>query len=85
MGCQTSQTSQYLKRLETDPELEESFTLDLFRLLGDEERFDWLVDDVGRCLAVTVFREHTKQRLSSHDPESEKLDDTDRADWWKSE
>ena len=46
---------QYLKRLETEPELQESFTLDLFRLLGDEDGFDWPVDDLGRCLALAVF------------------------------
>jgi WD40 repeat protein len=35
-----------LKRLKSDPKAEESFTLDLFRLLGDEERFDWRLDDL---------------------------------------
>ena len=54
---------QYLKRLETEPELQESFTLDLFRLLGDEDGFDWPVDDRGRCLALAVFREQAKQRM----------------------
>ena len=52
-----------LKRLETEPELQESFTLDLFRLLGDEDGFDWPVDDLGRCLALAVFREQAKQRM----------------------
>jgi hypothetical protein len=73
-----------LKRLETNPELQESFTLDLFRFLGDEHGFEWPVDDLGRCLALAVFREHTKERVSSQEPEPETLDDTDRADWWKS-
>ena len=54
---------QYLKRLETEPELQESFILDLFRLLGDEDGFDWPVDDLGRCLALAVFREQAKQRM----------------------
>ena len=54
---------QYLKRLETEPELQESFTLDLFRLLGEEDGFDWPVDDLGRCLAPAVFREQAKQRM----------------------
>ena len=76
---------QYLKRLETEPEVESSFTLDLFRLLGDEDGFEWPVDDLGRCLARGVFREHTKERLSSQEPEPETLDDTDGADRWKSE
>jgi hypothetical protein len=68
-----------------EPELEESFTLDLFRLLGDEDGFEWPLDDLGRCLARGVFREHTKERLSSQEPEPETLDDTDGADRWKSE
>ena len=63
------------------PAAEESFTLDLFRLLGDEERFDWAVDDLG--LALAVFREYTKQRSDSQDPQAETLDDMDGADWWK--
>jgi hypothetical protein len=50
------QFSQYLKRLETEPEVEESFTLDLFRLLGDEDGFDWPLDDLSRCLTLSVFR-----------------------------
>ena len=70
--------------LETEPELEESFTLNLFRLLGDEDRFEWPVDDLGRCLALAVFREHAKQRLGSQDSEFETLGDTDGADRWKS-
>jgi hypothetical protein len=37
----------YLKRLELEPALQESFTLDLFRFLGDEDTFDWPVDDRG--------------------------------------
>ena len=52
-----------LKRRETEPELQESFTLDLFRLLGDEDGFDWPVDHLGRCLALAVFREQAKQRM----------------------
>jgi hypothetical protein len=51
-------------RLETDPEAEASFTLDLLRLLGDGDGFEWPVDDLGRCLALAVFREHTRQRLN---------------------
>ena len=66
-----------LKRLETEPELQKSFTLDLFRLLGDEDSFDWPLDDLGRCLALAVSQEHTKQRLSNQEPEPEMLDDTD--------
>jgi hypothetical protein len=62
-----------LKRLETDPEAEQSFTLDLFRLLGDEDGFEWPVDDLGRCLALAVFREHTKQLLSGQGPEQRRL------------
>jgi hypothetical protein len=58
-----------LKRLESDPEAEASFTLDLFRLLSDENGFEWPVDDLGRCLALAVFREHTKQRLNSKNAE----------------
>jgi hypothetical protein len=53
--------------------------------LGDEDAFDWPLDDLGRCLALSVFREHTKQRLSSQDREPETLDDADGADWWKNE
>jgi hypothetical protein len=56
---------------------------DLFRLLSDEDGFDWPLDDLGLCLALAVFREHTKERLKSRDPEPETLDDTDPADWWK--
>jgi hypothetical protein len=67
---------QYLKRLETEPELQDSFTLDLFWLLGDEDGFDWPLDDLGRCLARAVFREHTKQRVDSQEPEPETLEDT---------
>jgi hypothetical protein len=37
------QFSQYLKRLETEPELEESLMLDLFQLWADKESFDWPV------------------------------------------
>jgi hypothetical protein len=73
-----------LKRLETEPELQESFTLDLFRLLGDEAGFARPLDDLGRCLALAVFRAHTKERLQSQDAKPETLaDDTDPADWWK--
>jgi hypothetical protein len=70
-----------LKRLETEPDLQDSFTLDLFQLLGDEDGFDWPVDDLGRCLALAVFREHTKQLVTRSGPHSEILGDTD---WWKS-
>ena len=73
-----------MKRLETEPELQESFTLDLFRLLGDEAGFARPLDDLGRCLALAVFRAHTKERLQSQDAKPETLaDDTDPADWWK--
>jgi hypothetical protein len=65
--------------------LQESFTLDLFRLLGDEDRFAWPLDDLGICLALAVFREHTKERLKRQDRQLETLDDTEEADWWKSE
>jgi putative addiction module component (TIGR02574 family) len=34
------------------------------RLLGDEDGFDWPVDDLGRCLALAVFREQAKQRMA---------------------
>ena len=74
---------QYLKRLETEPELEESFTLDLFRLLSDEDGFAWPLGDLGLCVALAVVREHTKQRLNSQNPEPKTFDDTDGADWWK--
>jgi hypothetical protein len=49
-----AQFSQSLKLLETEPEPQESFTLDLFRLLGDEGGFDWPVDDLRRCLCTRV-------------------------------
>jgi hypothetical protein len=55
---------EYLKYLETDPEAEQNFTQDLFRLLGDKDGFDWPADDLGRCLALAVFREHTKELLN---------------------
>jgi hypothetical protein len=29
--------------------------------LGDEDGFDWPVDELGRCLALAVFREQAKQ------------------------
>jgi hypothetical protein len=78
------QFSQYLKRLETEPELQESFTLDLFRLLGDEKGFNWPLNDLGRCLALAVFRAHTKERLQSQAAKPETLaDDPGSADWWK--
>jgi hypothetical protein len=44
----------YLKRLEGDLEAEESFAQDLFRLLGDEDGFEWPSGDLGRCLALAV-------------------------------
>src|SRR5262249_9332798 len=53
----------YLKRLESDPEAEQNFTHDLFRLLTDEEGFDWPADDLGRCLALAVFRAHRQEGL----------------------
>lgn len=59
--------------------------MDLFRLLGDEDGFDWPVDDMGRCFPLAVFREHTKQRLSGQELEPETLDDKDSADWWRTE
>ena len=62
-SCASSRFDHVLKRLETEPELQESFILDLFRLLGDEDGFDWPVDDLGRCLALAVFREQAKQRM----------------------
>jgi hypothetical protein len=37
----SAQFFQYLKRLETEPDLQDRFTLDLFRLLGDQDAFDW--------------------------------------------
>jgi hypothetical protein len=46
---------EYLKRLETDSEAEQSFTQYLFRLLGDEDGFEWPADELGRCLALAVF------------------------------
>jgi hypothetical protein len=52
---------EYLKRVETDPEAERSFTHDLFWLLGDEDGFEWPADDLGCCLALAVFREHAKE------------------------
>jgi hypothetical protein len=52
-----------LKRLESDPTTEQSFTLDLFRLLGDEDGFDCSMDDLGRCLALAIFREHAKKSV----------------------
>jgi hypothetical protein len=73
-----------LKRLETEPELQDSFPLDLFLLLGDEDSFDWPLNDLERCLALAVFREHAKGRLSRQDAQPETLDDTNEADWWKS-
>jgi hypothetical protein len=73
-----------LKRLETEPEAEPSFTLDLARLLGDAGGFDWPVNDLGRCLALAVFHEHAKQLFTGPGPDKEALDDADRADWWKS-
>jgi hypothetical protein len=79
----SAQFFRYLKRLETEPELEKSFTANLFRLLADEESFEWPLDDLGRCLALAVFREHTKHRLGSQSPDLETLDDTDGADWRK--
>ena len=51
-------------------------------VLGDEKGFNWPVNDLGRCLALAVFRAHTKERLQSQDAKPETLaDDTD--DWWK--
>jgi hypothetical protein len=70
-GCRTAQSEfspaptlcfEYLKYLEADPETEQVFSHDLFRLLADEDVFDWTVNDLGRCLALAVFREHVKQR-----------------------
>jgi hypothetical protein len=58
----------YLKRLESDPEAEQNFTHDLFRLLTDEEGFDWPADDLGRCLTLAVFRQHAKERLDEAEP-----------------
>ena len=56
-------SSEYLKRLETDPEAEQGFTHDLFRLSTDGESFEWPTNDLGRCLALSVFREQTIDRL----------------------
>jgi hypothetical protein len=33
--------------------------------LADEESFDWPVDDLGRCLALAVFREHTRECMDA--------------------
>jgi hypothetical protein len=72
---------EYLKRLETDPETEQSFTEDLFRLLGDGDGFDWPVNDLGRCLALVVFREHARERMIGSGPDPKTLDDRDGAEW----
>jgi len=63
----------YLKRLESESALQENFTTDLFGLLGDADGFDCPLDDLGCCLALAVFREHTKQCLDSQEPEPERL------------
>jgi hypothetical protein len=68
---------EYLKRLESDRATEQSFTEDLFRLLGDEDGFEWPPDDLGRCLALAVFREHARECVAGDDHELKMLDDTD--------
>jgi hypothetical protein len=67
-----------LKRLEGDPKAEVLFSQGLFLLLDDEEGFDWPADDLGRCLALAVFREHIRHLLAKPDPD---FGTGDEADW----
>jgi hypothetical protein len=74
-----------LKRLDANPEAEGTFRQDLLRLLTDYDGFEWPVDNLGRCIALAIFWLQIRQALKKIAPEVANLEDTDPADWWKTD